>query len=489
MMAKEYHLPPSASSLSTSLRDIGYSLETAISDLVDNSIAASASEIEIFCDLTGDKPVCAIIDNGRGMDNNEIIQAMKHGSINPRMERLSDDLGRFGLGLKTASFSQCRQLIVASAKNGIRCCASWDLDLIDEKDEWIISILDEEEIQRLPYINHIGRNGTIVIWSKLDRLFENAVGHKRDEIVNDKLDQVEKHLSLVFHRFLSGEVKSKVNISINGHKVEPFDPFCRSNTATQILPSEVVHIDEAPVSIQPFILPHHSKLSSKEYNYYQSHSDFISNQGAYIYRNGRLMAWGGWFRIKPKNESTKLARVQIDFPSKIDSHWTIDIKKSSTIPPTIVRERLRQIISDIIGRSTRIYKGRGQRLFDKIDDPVWERYAEHGYVNYQINKSHPLIKILSDSLKSEQNHKLNLLIDAINSAVPLEMIYADYASHPQNMQQATLDKSDILDKLYQLKLILSDSLEDSENFRSIVRSTRSFENYMDVVEEFIEKEF
>lgn len=339
-MARSHHLPPSAASLTSSLRDLGYSLETAIADLIDNSISADATDIQILCDTSRSLPVLIIVDNGGGMTEAEVIGAMRHGATGPRKKRESKDLGRFGLGLKTASFSQCRRLTVLSAKAGERAGAEWDLAQVEEDDDWFIAVLEPDEIAHQPFIEELGDNGTLVIWRDLDRFLEDESGQKRDEIVNEKLAIVERHVSLVFHRFLAGDVKGrkKIAIRINGHPVTPFDPFCRRNAATQLLPEETVWVDDVAVSMQPYILPHHSRLSATEYDYYQDRSDFISNQGAYVYRNGRLMAWGDWFRLVPKGEATKLARVQIDFPNSLDEAWTIDIKKSRARPPHAVRE-------------------------------------------------------------------------------------------------------------------------------------------------------
>jgi hypothetical protein len=186
------------------MRDLGYSLETAVADIIDNSISADAIDVQILCDLARSDPTLVIIDNGHGMDPGELLLAMRHGAANPNDPRPARDLGRFGLGLKTASFSQCRRLTVVSSQHGVRCGAEWDLDLIDREDDWIISVLDEDDIVRLPDVDRLGSTGTIVIWRELDRLFEDEASLRRDEIVNEKLDVLEKHLALVFHRFLAG---------------------------------------------------------------------------------------------------------------------------------------------------------------------------------------------------------------------------------------------------------------------------------------------
>ncbi|MGE0586608.1 MAG: ATP-binding protein [Flavobacteriaceae bacterium] len=491
-MARSHHLPPSAASLTASLRDLGYSLETAVADLIDNSISADATDIQIFCDMSRSAPVLVIADNGCGMTESEVIVAMRHGATDPRKERGPKDLGRFGLGLKTASFSQCRRLTVVSAVKDQRAGAEWSLAKIEEDDDWFISVLEPDEIAEQPFIETLGDTGTLVIWQDLDRLFEDETGQKRDEIVNEKLAVVERHLSLVFHRFLAGEVKGrkKLSIHINGHPVVAFDPFCRKNEATQMLREEKVWIGNVPVVMQPYILPHHSRLSASEWDYYQDRSDFISNQGAYVYRNGRLMAWGDWFRLVPKGEATKLARVQIDFPNSLDEAWTIDIKKSRARPPHVVRERLRQIISQITARSVTVHRGRGQKLFQESQAPLWERYSDHGGIRFAINAEHPLIASLGARLSSADAASLRVLLDSISAALPVEMIYSDYSTHPREVSQASVDQEQTMDRLKSLKQVLyGDGPGDPRAFLQIVRSTRLFDGQIEAAEKFIAEAF
>lgn len=491
-MARPHHLPPSAASLTASLRDLGYSLETAVADLIDNSISADATDIRIFCDMSRVAPVLVIADNGRGMTEGEVIAAMRHGATDPRKKRGPKDLGRFGLGLKTASFSQCRRLTVVSTQRGERAGAEWNLTQVEDDDDWFIAVLDQEEIAAQPFFDTLADTGTLVIWRDLDRLFEDETGQKRDEIVNEKLAVVGRHLSLVFHRFLAGEVKGRkrLAIRINGHPIAPFDPFCRKNAATQMLPEETVWVDDVAVTMQPYILPHHSRLTASEYDFYQDRSDFISNQGAYVYRNGRLMAWGDWFRLVPKGEATKLARVQIDFPNSLDEAWTIDIKKSRARPPHAVRERLRQIISQIIARSVTVHRGRGQRLFQESQAPLWERYADHGGIRFAINAEHPLIVSLGARLSPADSASLRVLLDSIAAALPVEMIYSDYSTHPREVSQAGVDEEQTMDRLKSLKQVLyGDGPGDPQAFLRIVRSTRLFDGQIETAEKFIAEAF
>ncbi|SFL91028.1 ATP-binding protein [Methylorubrum salsuginis] len=491
-MATLHHLPPSAATLTASLRDLGYALETAIADLIDNSITADATDVRIFCNLSCTPAVLVVADNGRGMTKAEVISAMRHGSTDPRQDRGPKDLGRFGLGLKTASFSQCRRLTVISSQSGEYAGAEWDLAQVEAEDDWFINILDCKEISEQPYLTELKNTGTLVIWRDLDRLFEDETGERRDEIVNEKLAVVERHLSLVFHRFLAGEVKGRrrLAIRINGHPVTPFDPFCRKNEATQVLREEKVWIGNEVIAIQPFILPHHSRLTASEHKYYQDRSDFVSNQGAYIYRNGRLMAWGDWFRLIPKGETTKLARVQIDFTNSLDEAWTIDIKKSRARPPPVVRHRLRQIIDQITARSVSIHRGRGQKLFQEDPAPFWERYADQLGIRFALNAEHPLVAALRSRLTPNDAHSLDLLIQSVAASLPVEMIYSDYSTNPSIVRQTEVDALEALRRLKGLKKALyGDGLGDANAFLQIVRSTRLFEGHVEIVENFISESF
>ena len=252
-----------------------------------------------------------------------------------------------------------------------------------------------------------------------------------------------------------------------------------------MLPEETVWVNDVKVSMQPYILPHHSRLSATEYDFYQSRSDFISNQGAYVYRNGRLMAWGDWFRLVPKGEATKLARVQIDFPNNLDEAWTIDIKKSRARPPVAVRERLSQIISKITGSSVIVHRGRGQKLFQETQAPLWERYADHGGIRFAVNMQHPLVQSLDAKLAPEDVRGFHVLLDSVAASLPVEMIYSDYSTNPREVAQAIADETDILGKLKELhRAVYGDGRGDPSVFMQIVRSTRLFDNHLETAEEY-----
>jgi hypothetical protein len=487
---REVNLPPKASSLAESMRDIGYSLEAAIADIIDNSITASASKVSIWFDTDKSNIRFSIVDNGKGMNEKQLIEAMRHGSISPKDERLPDDLGRFGLGLKTASFSQSRKLTVISRTNRNISGAVWDLDMVTDRDDWIISVLDKEEIINVPYIDKISDEGTLILWEKIDRLYDGEITDTKMTDVYGRLDNVEKHLSLVFHRFLNGELRGrKLAIYINEHEVKPFDPFCINNKATQAMREEIIRLEGKEVRIQPYILPHHSHLSQKESDYYKSRSDFLNNQGAYIYRNGRLISWGDWLRLVPKGEATKLARVKIDFPSSLDDRWTIDVKKSRAYPPFEVRERLRQIIGQITDQSTRVHSGRGKKLFEENIYPLWHRYAENNGIRYSLNMEHPLLKNFKNNLTDIEKKAFDTILSIVAASIPVEAIYSDYSMNPKDFEKETvIEKEEALLKIEALWQVLSHGQNLDENsFKDVIFSLKPFCDLRSIVEDFVRR--
>ena len=167
---REIDTPPNASALIEGHRDFGYDLKTALADVIDNSISAGATSVKLEVDTSSDDPWLAIVDNGTGMSEEELIEAMRLGSKNPTDARESGDLGRFGLGLKSASFSQCRSLTVLSRKEGVTSCARWDLDHVARRNTWALELLGKNA--SLSCWRHLEgyANGTVVLWEKLDRL-------------------------------------------------------------------------------------------------------------------------------------------------------------------------------------------------------------------------------------------------------------------------------------------------------------------------------
>jgi hypothetical protein len=428
---KTVTLPPYAPTLIESTRAIGYTLESAIADIVDNSISASASCADIFFFPVGEAYI-AILDDGNGMEADELGIAMRYGSQNPNDKRAVNDLGRFGLGLKTASLSQCRTLTVAS-KRGVHIeVRRWDIDHVADTGDWSLLVLDTEaELNAIPCIDRLRENesGTLVVWQNLDRLKVGELDFNRS--MGKKMDAVRAHLSLVFHRYISGELGLKrMQIRMNDVPVESDDPFLpRRNT--QVMADEVLYIEGSKVVVRAHILPHISSLSPDEISSLGGKEGLRRSQGFYVYRNKRLLIWGTWFHMMRQGELSKLARVQVDIPNELDSLWTLDIKKSTAIPPEIVRNNLNSVIVRLAEQSKRTWVFRGKKETNDDIIHIWNRFkGKQGGYYYSINRDHPIVEMFAEApLHIRRN--VEALLSAIEMGIPLNQLYLDLTSEKQ----------------------------------------------------------
>lgn len=421
---REKILPPYAPILMESTRAVGYSLETAVADIIDNSIAASASRSEIFFFPLGEAYI-AVLDNGTGMNEDELNTAMQYGSKDPVDRRGTADLGRFGLGLKTASLSQCRCLSVISKQGETLIGRRWDLDHVANACDWSLLLLDQDEIQTVPEIQHLLEkdSGTLVVWQNLDRLQAGEV--QFEQTFGRKMDVVRDHLALVYHRYLSGEAGiKKLRIEINGERILPADPFLKDKS-TRPMDDEVIVIRGEKVLVRPYILPHISRMTSDEIGLLGGKDGLRRHQGFYVYRNKRLLVWGTWFRMMRQGDMSKLARIQVDLSNALDDLWALDIKKSSALPPAEVRENLRSIIDRIAEKSRRTWTFRGKKEISDTTVHVWNRLkSPSGGIYYEINREHPLVQQLTDRHESLKKPLLALL-QQIEKSIPLNQLYVD----------------------------------------------------------------
>lgn len=415
---------PRPSSLIESMRNVGYTMETAVADIIDNSIAAQASEIHILHKCEEGIPCLAILDNGLGMAREELIEAMRPGGFGPLQKRPPEDLGRFGLGLKTASFSQCRCLTVVSRREKKHISAGqWDLDQME--DRWRLRMLSQQN--DVPFADRLSEGvGTLVVWEKLDRLCTSGADHSRvRDAFLKQVEIVRRHLSLVFHRYLEEKRTAALKIFINHEPINPFDPYFRTYEATQRLPEESIFVRDAHIAVKSYIIPHYSKLKAVDYDALRELGGPAATQGFYVYRNKRLLAWGDWFRLrKAKTEASGLARVMIDIPNDLDDLWSLDIKKSSVSPPEAVRRELSRIIDRITEHSTRTYTSRGQRFTAQKYSP-WIREESNQGVRYRINKKQALVQAFINTMSETEQREFSVLLDVIERNLPTEAIYND----------------------------------------------------------------
>ena len=425
---EQIEVPPYAPAMLESLRAIGYSFESALADIVDNSITAQATKVEVRYPPESAERL-SIIDNGNGMAPGELVEAMRHGGLGPAMARSAEDLGRFGLGMKTASLSQCRRLTVVTCQGGVVSGAVWDLDVIARTGKWTLGILTDSDASQVPHTEALVQrrdNGTVVTWEKLDRATagEAAPGKALSRLVNRSRD----HLGLAFHRFIRPSTQLGIEILVNNDPVDPVDPFLKSHRSTQRLPRQVLDVEGGRVTFDPYILPHISKMSAADRALAGGEEGLRSQQGFYVYRNRRLIIHGTWFRLLRREELTKLARVQVDIPNTLDYLWALDVKKSTAYPPEAVRVGLAQVVEQIADTSRRVYKYRGHRASRDPETRIWERVELRDGIEYRINREHPLTQGVRDGLEGVDQQLFEALLRASEMAIPVDAIYADMAS-------------------------------------------------------------
>jgi hypothetical protein len=479
---------PNASSMVEALRDIGYSLESAVADVIDNSISASATRIDIrFGWECESSPWLAIFDDGLGMTESELVEAMRPGGKDPLALRSVDDLGRFGLGLKTASFSQCRKVTVVSFSDGVLSSRQWDLDLVRAKNKWVLKTPSPAELKVLPGLSMLGAKGTMVLWQTLDRLDLGSDSGRVHQVMNERVASICEHVSLVFHRFISGEPRyPKIVIAVNNNPIEAFDPFNAKHPATMHLGEEPLDIENDTVTFRPYILPHHSRVSAEEYERLGGREGYLRGQGFYIYRNRRLIIHGTWFRMARQDEMTKLARVQVDIPNTLDHLWTIDVRKSRAKPPEAVKKRLRSILERIRDTAKRPYNHRGTASINLPGEPVWQRLYHNEHVSYQPNNNHPILGEFRSDLPAEMRMKFDGILSVIGKSIPFAAIFNDMASRPKETDSNT-DTADALEKLANL-LFEDMATQNPEYVSKMMGSIEPFASNPDFISAYIKRQ-
>lgn len=423
------HAPPRADAMVEALRGLGYSTPAAVADVIDNSIAASASKIAVFFAWNGGDASIAIVDDGEGMTDAELEKAMRLGDRNPLTARAPGDLGRFGLGLKTASFSQCRRVTVSSRKGSELSCLRWDLDVLAEGDgdEWLLlEGADPKSVAYRPMVDNI-RQGTVVLWEGLDRIV--TPGFKEQDFL-DLIDEVERHLSMVFHRYLTGS-KPRVTIAVNKRAISPWSPFLLEHESTWSSPIDRILSPGGSVEVQCHVLPHKDRLSQKEYDSAAGPHGWTAQQGFYIYRNERLLVAGSWLglgrgRAWTKEEAHKLARIRLDFPNSADFAWKIDVRKASARPPVEIRDRLVRLAEDARERARRVFAYRGGPGPGQ-PSPIYQAWrAEHNSegTRYRIDRSHEAVRAVLDGA-GPLRAGIEGMLQIVESTVPVQRIWLD----------------------------------------------------------------
>lgn len=484
-------LSPPASSLIESIRSIGYSFDSAIADIIDNSISAESKNVSVDITSSFGEVHVTISDDGYGMSQEKLRMAMSLGGRGPSSERSENDLGRFGLGLKTASFSQATVLNVitktsdANELNGIE----WDLDHVIRTNKWEAIVLTHQECtERLLKKNINGfEHGTVVTWSNCDRVIQ---GIKNDEDltlhVNRLIENLNNKLSLVYHKYLD---KKYLAITINSNKIVAMDPFCikpSSDAAcSTLLFEQSFPIENTSVVIRAYLLPHISRMGgvSREKKI-SIDCDHTAAQGLYLYRLDRLISSGGWQNLVRKSEANKLARVEVSFNNDADHLWQLDIKKSTALLPVEIRVRLRDLIRNISSKSRDVFSSR-TKMRKTNPNSIWERLydKESKTVSYQIDRHHPIIESLILDFGSKAELAEDLLF-FIESTFPTDLIANDLITNDTCLQE----KNETLAlKISELADIVSAAGQPFEIFKKTIFGCGLFGSDLDALDAIVNK--
>lgn len=465
---------PDPESLLESIRSVGYSLKEAISDLIDNSVSANATSIRVIINLEGDGEF-HLIDNGDGMDHQKLVSSFRLGSTNPKKTRDENDLGRFGMGMKTASLSQCRSVTVTSKQNNSVVSRTLDLDEVNRQKKWIIG----EKAMHLEIIKELNdlEQGTIVSWEKIDH---NNVSKEEN---NNLLLDVRNYISLCFHRFME-RTNNKISFYLNDVLIKPISPVVEGS---QVF-SEI-SLDNIDSKMEAFTIPIRKDNNSfSVFNSLELFNGVENQQGIYIYRSDRLLCFGGWLGIVKPNNSYKLCRVIINFKNDYssDSKWSIDIKKTKAEIPYEYRQEIKRFVrkaqkasSIKIGKFNRLEMGSSIRnLYENAELWLIKKNTKYGYWEYSLNIENPIFQGLLEKVKKKE---LKVLLDIISRNIPIADIIDNNDEEPANHDTlyAEIDIEDILaNEKKQAQQLLQIFLQSGETKSEAIEKILSVEPFV-----------
>ena len=425
---------PSPKSLIKTLMRVGYDFNMAVGDIVDNSISAKAKNIRIFTSLDSQNPTFSIYDDGWGMSEKELYENMKLAAKDPSLERDENDLGRFGSGMKTASFSQARKLIVISKKKGSKICgAYWDIDEIESSDSWeVLMGLNEREINSIDGFDKdiLSETGTVIIWHKIIS-FKETQHTSLENIIANTIDSMSRYLSLHFHKFMQSN--DKVSFFVNQRKLSPINPFIKGKGSMDLTP-ENIRGKKGNVEIKPHVLPHPQYLSQSQIDKLGGIDAIYKNQGLYIYRANRLIIAGGWMGLSSRNILGNLARVEVNIPASLDDEWSTDVKKSSLQLPLMVQRKLKQICQRPIGISRGEHTHRGKK--EEVNE-YWfiNENKQDNTTKYEVHlKNNELIEI-AEKMNKANRRKLKEFLRNLSKYLPVNHIFSKIGKSPKSVNQ------------------------------------------------------
>lgn len=447
-MSRIVDASPPAKAHINALSKIGYDFNTAVSDIIDNSIAAKSKNIEVEFSLDHEKPLLLVMDNGFGMDEGELISNMSIGCKDPDLERNPGDLGRFGAGMKTASFSQADILTVISKKDQSKFSAAvWDKKLV-ERDGWKLQVLDYEEYEHMiPTSFRDSKAGTIIRWDEISCIQSQFNLPDKQLQIDEICDLLHSHIGLFFHRFLTGP--DSISIKINNREVEPIDPFMRNIKGSEELGRTSLRGGSSgkdKITIKAYRLPFLKNMTQSQIDQYGGESSIRQNQGLYIYREKRLIIAGGWLGMRQKMALSGLARVQIDIPSSLDHEWSTDVKKSLLHIPFGLKNKIKRLLAKPVKGSAAAYNYRGKK---EHANEFWliKNDERNKQISYEIDpKNNDLLEITSNQ-DPTLSRKLIKYLCSLAAAIPINHIFSTMGASPRSVNQESISNDEKIEEL------------------------------------------
>jgi hypothetical protein len=390
-----------------------------LADLIDNSLAASSKNVSIVVEPTTPSPHIAVVDDGEGMSEERLNEAMRMGTMGPLSSRATTDLGRFGLGMKTASLSQGRCATVISKRGrdiAVRC---WDLEHVRRCKDW--HLLSEPTPTARAYYERLvkQRHGTAVVIEQLDRAsFVGVPEPSRTAHLASALELVRSHLGMVFHRFIE---EDGFVIRLGESGIPAWDPYLLGESI-RLAPEKLRVTGRGLLEVTPFVLPHHSRLTDEQHDNAAGPMGWNAHQGFYIYRCRRLIVPGTWLNLRlKKEEHYKLARIRVDLPNTMDHEWQLNVMKSHVSAPAALKDDFRRIASDVRRQASEVYRVRGERQTptqSPAEHFVWRRETTRTGVKYRVDRRHPLLQA---ALHAGCMHDdlLSSVVSLIETTVPI----------------------------------------------------------------------
>lgn len=482
----ELELPPSAKASVESLRAFDYGLPSALADLIDNSITAEAKNIDIKVRWSGATSSLAVSDDGLGMTEDELVNAMRFGSKSPKEKRAEKDLGRFGLGLKTASIWACRRVTVVTKAKGagvaVRC---WDVDVISDRDRWILSRGEGRLIDELCAELQQRESGTTVVWEKMDTLLSGGIdGNTRSEdSFNAGFSEALKHLGMVFHRFIE---KSKVTIGVGRVKVPAWNPLA-STPAAELVPADSFKYKGETIKVTCGIMPHPKRLSQQAAETVGGPAGWYAQQGFYVYRRDRIIVAGGWLGLLRPADHYKLARIAVEVPNSLDLDLGVSVTKTNVTLPDGVKDRLKKAAEALRERAYSIYRHRGRKaLASTVEGDIefaWTKMqkVENGLTYFLVNKQHKLYKRVREGVKDKK--ALDLLMDLLEQTLPTADIGLANSNKPDSVAGAFEGDTDEerLAKFRAAFAIFRSMCEDDAEAKDMLQKTYPYSHFPETI--------